>query len=169
MHYVAHVHKEGRVFLAEFPDAPGCQTEADSIVELRVAVVEALEGWLEANLASGQAPNHPQPRSIAPDGFDLWTVPVNAALSVAIQLRWARQDAGLSQVELARRAGVSQQQIAKLEDPDENPTIGTLTKVAQALRVAVDVSFTALPDLSNPFPEKPLKSSQKSRRPKKAA
>ena len=32
---------------------------------------------------------------------------------------------------MAEQAGVAQQQIAKLEHPDQNPTIGTLAKVAQ--------------------------------------
>lgn len=34
---------------------------------------------------------------------------------------WARQDAGLSRRAFGGRVGVSHQQIAKLENPDENP------------------------------------------------
>jgi predicted transcriptional regulator len=64
---------------------------------------------------------------------------VRPGLSAAVQLRWARQDAKLSQKQLADRAGVSQQQIAKLEDPDENPTLATLEKVFDALGVQVDL------------------------------
>jgi len=43
-----------------------------------------------------------------------------------------RSERGWSQAEIAKRVGVSQQQIAKLEDPDANPTIETIMKVARA-------------------------------------
>jgi transcriptional regulator with XRE-family HTH domain len=41
-------------------------------------------------------------------------------------LRDARNRAGLTQAELARRLGVSQAAVAKLERPQANPTIATL-------------------------------------------
>lgn len=47
-------------------------------------------------------------------------------------LKSARRRAGLTQAELARRLGVSQAAVAKLERPQANPTIATLD---QALRM----------------------------------
>lgn len=41
-------------------------------------------------------------------------------------LRYARHQAGLTQAELARRMGISQAAVAKLERPQANPTIATL-------------------------------------------
>jgi transcriptional regulator with XRE-family HTH domain len=41
-------------------------------------------------------------------------------------LRQARHQAGITQAQLARRLGVSQAAVAKLERPDANPTIATL-------------------------------------------
>jgi transcriptional regulator with XRE-family HTH domain len=41
-------------------------------------------------------------------------------------LKNARREAGLTQTELARRLGVSQAAVAKLERPDANPTVDTL-------------------------------------------
>jgi transcriptional regulator with XRE-family HTH domain len=41
-------------------------------------------------------------------------------------LRAARRRAGLTQAELARRLGVSQAAVAKLESPRANPTVNTL-------------------------------------------
>lgn len=152
MFYTAYIAQEGKHWLAEFPDAPGCQTFADSHEELRLMAKEALEGWLEAHLVGGDAPVRPQARSAAPKGHELWKVHVDPGLSVAVQLRWARQDAGLSQAQLATRAGVSQQQIAKLEDPDENPTLGTLAKVSEALGIAITVSFEALTEFAANMP-----------------
>jgi transcriptional regulator with XRE-family HTH domain len=60
-----------------------------------------------------------------------------------LQLRWARADQGLSQTDVAKRARVSQQAIAKLEHPDGNPTLGTIQKVAAALGLKLDVQLKA--------------------------
>jgi len=135
MFYVAKHTREGRRHLATFLDAPGCQTFADSLEALRVAAKEAIEGWLEAHLVSGQVPPAPKPRSRG------LVVEVDPALAIAIELRRARLAAGLTQAALAARAGVSQQQIAKLEKPGENPSIGTLKKVARAMGFHPVVTF----------------------------
>jgi DNA-binding XRE family transcriptional regulator/predicted RNase H-like HicB family nuclease len=142
MYYAAHVHKEGKHWLAELPDAPGCQTFADSAEELRAAAKEALEGWLEAHLVGGEAPDRPRARTRAPSGRKLWRVHVDPSLATVMHLRWARQEAGMSQAQLAALVGVSQQQIAKLENPDENPTLKTIEKVSRALGMQVDISFS---------------------------
>ena len=141
MQYAAHIHREGKYLLAEFPDCPGCQTFETTDKALRAAAQEALEGWLEAHLVDGQVPPRPKDRRRVPKGAKLWWVPIDPELSVALQIRWSRHDAGLSQAELARRAGVSQQQIAKLEQPGENPTIGTLQRIARALETCLDVQL----------------------------
>jgi transcriptional regulator with XRE-family HTH domain len=46
-------------------------------------------------------------------------------------------------------AGVSQQQIAKLENPDENPSLETLAKVARALGLEVNIGFER-PEVMHP-------------------
>jgi transcriptional regulator with XRE-family HTH domain len=46
--------------------------------------------------------------------------------SSAVLLKDARLQAGLTQAELARRLGVSQAAVAKLERPGANPTVDTL-------------------------------------------
>ena len=140
MHYVAHVSKEGRRTLAEFPDCPGCQTFTDGEDLFEVAR-EALEGWLEAHLVDGQVPPRPVEHTGAPKGVAVANIPVRPGLAAALEIRWARRDAGLSQGALGKLARVSQQQIAKLEDPDENPSLETLSKVARALGLEVNVGF----------------------------
>ncbi len=50
----------------------------------------------------------------------------------AALLKQARRQAGITQTQLALRLGVSQAAVAKLERPDANPTIATLT---EALRM----------------------------------
>src|SRR5579863_1445108 len=140
MHYVAYISKEGRQTLAEFPDCPGCQTFSDG-EDLAEVAREALEGWLEAHLIDGQVPPRPVERTGAPAGKSVARVPVRPGLAAALQIRWARHDAGLSQGDLGKKAGVSQQQIAKLENPDENPSLETIQKVARALGLEVNVEF----------------------------
>jgi HTH-type transcriptional regulator/antitoxin HipB len=150
MHYDVYIHREGKHVLAEFPDCPGCQTFADNADELATAAREALEGWLEAHLVDGQIPTRPVARSCAPAGTRLARIPVRAGLAAALTIRWARNDAGLTQAALGKRAGVKQQQIAKLEDPDENPTLGTLEKVAAALGLDVNVGLETKARISIP-------------------
>jgi antitoxin HicB len=126
MQYSAKLTKEGRQTLIEFPDAPGCVTYANRESEIARLALEALTGWLEANLASGQVP--PVPKSRRGLG-----VQVPALLALKVSLRQARAVAGLTQAALAKRMGVAQQQVARLEDPDSNPTIESLERAALAL------------------------------------
>lgn len=141
MHYYAHISREGKYVLADFPDCPGCQTFADNGDEIAEAAREALEGWLEAHLVDGQVPPRPVEHTSAPKGRKLARIGVRPGLTAALLVRWARQDAQLTQKQLGERAGVSQQQIAKLENPDENPTLETLEKVGKALGLQVTVGF----------------------------
>jgi predicted RNase H-like HicB family nuclease/DNA-binding XRE family transcriptional regulator len=141
MFYLAYVHREGQSWLAEFPDAPGCQTFADSLEELQADAQEAIEGWLEAHLVGGEAPPRPRAKHPRLNGRELRKVCVAPSLAAALEVRWARQERGWSQSELAARVGVSQQQIAKIENPDENPTIKTIEKVAHALGMELHLSF----------------------------
>jgi predicted RNase H-like HicB family nuclease/DNA-binding XRE family transcriptional regulator len=150
MHYDAFIRWEGKHVLAEFPDCPGCQTFAGSADDLRSAAEEALEGWLEAHLVGGKTPPRPVARTRAPSGAKLARVPVRAGLTAAIEIRWARVAAGLSQTQLGELAKVSQQQIAKLESPDENPTLETIEKVARALGLAVSVDLERAAPISVP-------------------
>src|SRR2546430_41628 len=138
MKYSALVTKEGKQTLAEFPQCPGCQTFADPGEDIAARAQEALEGWLEANLASGQAP--PEPQKLRARGrVRILDVPVPAKLAVKLALRWARKRAGLTQAKLARRAGLSQPAVARLEDPDYNPTLDMLERVAAALGTRLEV------------------------------
>ena len=141
MRYPAIITKEGRQTLAQFPDCPGCQTFADPGESIETQAEDALVGWLEAHLLTGDAA--PRPSRKPPRGKVLW-VEVPARLAVKLGLRWARAEAGLTQTQLALRAHVSQQAIAKLEHPRANPTIETLEKVAAALGVRVQIDFRPL-------------------------
>lgn len=59
--------------------------------------------------------------------------PYGHALEIGIQVRDLRKKAGLTQIELAKKLGVSQQVLSRLESGEaDNPTVSTLERIAQA-------------------------------------
>jgi transcriptional regulator with XRE-family HTH domain len=64
---------------------------------------------------------------------------------VGQRIRAAREEVGLTQLQLADRMQVSQPVIAALESGRGNPTVGQLAAVAEALRVGFDIDFPLLP------------------------
>lgn len=144
MHYDAIVTREGKRFTVTFPDCPGCNTFAETEDDVLPTAREALEGWLEANLAERLVPSRPS-KHRAPANSTMLRVDINLILSTTLQLRWARQERGMSQGALAELVGVSQQAIAKIEGPDANPTLDTIQKIADALGQKATLSFDDVP------------------------
>jgi transcriptional regulator with XRE-family HTH domain len=67
------------------------------------------------------------------------------AWDVAVQIAELRRQAGISQKELAKMLGTSQQQISRLESPGyEGHSLATLRRVAAALNAKVRVVFEPL-------------------------
>lgn len=141
MRYPAIITREGGKTLATFPDCPGCQTFAEPGEDILALAQEALAGWLEVHLEDGEAPPRPTVRHRWPRSARVLLVPVPPKLACALAIRWARQDAGWTQGQLARKMGVSQQQAAKLEDPAANPSMETLAKVARALGLELELDL----------------------------
>jgi ribosome-binding protein aMBF1 (putative translation factor) len=64
------------------------------------------------------------------------------AWDVALQIAAMRDRAGLSQKDLARKLGTSQQQVSRLESPAyEGHSLSMLRRVAKALQADVKVTF----------------------------
>ena len=61
---------------------------------------------------------------------------------VSEQLREFRELKGLQQTELARRAGVSREVVGKIERGETSPTLETLSRLCQVLRVPLAEFFT---------------------------
>jgi DNA-binding XRE family transcriptional regulator/predicted RNase H-like HicB family nuclease len=140
MRYVARLAKEGRRTLIEFPECPGCQTFAEPGQDVLAVAREALEGWLEAELVYGEAPPQPRASRVKVDRSHQ-PVRINPALAVRLQLRWARLKLNMSQAELAKKVGVSRQQISLLESPDANLTLSTLARVVDALGLDLSIEL----------------------------
>lgn len=69
------------------------------------------------------------------------------AWDVALQIAALRQQAGLSQKDLARLLNTSQQQVSRLESPRyEGHSLNTLRRVAAALHARVRVVFEPAPE-----------------------
>lgn len=63
------------------------------------------------------------------------------SIMVGSAVRAARRKAGLSQIELARRAGTSQPSIARLERGLVSPTVISLDRIARALGAELVIDF----------------------------
>lgn len=140
MHYLARLSREGKFTLVEFPDAPAAAVYAEPGENVAEVASEALWEWLSRELRHGEAPPRPAADETNRAGDDL-RVRIDPQLAVRLQLRWARQDAGISQAQLAERVGVSRQQISLLESPDANLTLRTLDRVANALGLSVHIDL----------------------------
>lgn len=138
--YQMKVHKEGGVFWAEFPDLPGCFTQANSKEELEGHAREALSLYLE----EARDPKWKVPPAKTRKGRSyVWVNPYED-VAVALMIRQARLQAGLTQKQLAKRLGISFQQLQKLETPGKsNPTVKTLAAISEALGGGMEIRLAA--------------------------
>lgn len=67
--------------------------------------------------------------------------------SAALTLRRARRAAGISQAELAQRAGVSQPVVARLERAGSNPSFETLSRMIRATGARLELRVAPSPGL----------------------
>jgi len=151
MRYLARTWQEEGSTIVEFPDCEGCVTQADPGQDVAAVAGEALESWIEAELVTGQIPPRPSERLRRRSGCAVLGVDVPPRLAVKLALRWARQARGLTQVQLARLAGVAQPSLARVESPGSNPTVATLEKIAAALGCRLEVALAPMP-LRAPVP-----------------
>jgi transcriptional regulator with XRE-family HTH domain len=85
------------------------------------------------------APARPAPQR-GPEAFARYER-ARASIMVGSAVRAARRKAGMSQVELARRAGTSQPSIARLERGLVSPTVISLDRIARALGAELVIDF----------------------------
>lgn len=66
---------------------------------------------------------------------------LSAALRAGIAIRNAREDAGLTQTELAARIGIAQSALSRIEAGRANLTLGTLQRVTDALELPLHIAI----------------------------
>jgi len=79
-----------------------------------------------------------------PDAFARYER-TRTSIMVGSAVRAARRRAGVSQSELAERAGTSQPSIARLEKGQVSPTVITLDRIARALGTDLVIDFEPQP------------------------
>lgn len=112
-------------------------TEGATLEEALAMAREALTGVLETMLDQGQ----PVPRPFAAQGEDIQMIAPEPETMAPLVLRWAREDARLTQTELASRLGMTYQAVQRLERAGSNPTIRTMARVSRALGRQLEVSM----------------------------
>ena len=68
----------------------------------------------------------------------IWTPTIFLEVSIGIQLKELRQRAGLTQVQLATAAGITQASVARYESDQKVPTGLRLASLARALKVPME-------------------------------
>ena len=133
MVYHCTIEKEGKEYIAQFPDMPNIVTCGFSRDEALAMAKEALDGCLEADISQG---------SIIPKPSFKKGNPITVAnhIAVAMQLREIRGDQ--SQTDVAKKLGLSYQAYQRLENPKKsNPTIKTLERIAHVFGRELNVQI----------------------------
>jgi DNA-binding XRE family transcriptional regulator/predicted RNase H-like HicB family nuclease len=145
MRFPAIVSEKDGVSIARFKRLSGCEARARTPAGLLKGAQDALDRWLASELAAGRTPPHPPKGVHLLRRESLLWVPVAPRVAVPVLIRWARTEAGLTQADLARRLRVSQPRIARLELPASNPSLKTMSRVAAALNLRLEVAFLPPP------------------------
>lgn len=140
MYYQAVITRDDDALVVEFPDLPGCVTQVEPGEEFDPIAGDVLALYLGDSLAHGEAPPAPG-HSVIPPGAELRPVRVPAVLAARVQLRQAREAAGLSQSGLASRLGVTLPEIVQLESPDAPFDLEAFERAAAGLDLTLDLAL----------------------------
>ena len=124
--YPARIWKEkNNTYSVEFPDLPGCFTNARTFAEAKNMAEKALNGYLES--LDSRKLTIPSPSPVSRK-----FIPVMPRLPVAfaITLKQEREKKGLTQKEVAKQLGVNWSAYQRIENPRRtNPTLTTVEKL----------------------------------------
>jgi antitoxin HicB len=135
--YPARITRQGGGgYLVEFPDLPGCLTEGDTLDDALAAGAEALSGWLFVAIKANQDVPVPSVRR----GRNYHLLEPDLDVTLPLLILWARKSRGLTQSQMARTLGVTQQAYRKLEIPGKsNPRLTTLSRLCDALGLTLEL------------------------------
>jgi DNA-binding XRE family transcriptional regulator len=129
-----------------FPDHPSIITYGRNWEEAEEHSCEALSAALESDFERGSTLQKPTKRPKAKRGERVVFVPIDAEVRAAYLLRSWRENAGLTQKDIAEQLGVSYQAYQRMERPGRaNLTIRTLKRIAKIFRreLMLDFRFSA--------------------------
>lgn len=123
--------KDGKFIVEGVEPLGNFLTYGDTLQEAIRYAQDALTGILGSMLDHGdEIPDAPVGRDAEKDIY--WIEP-DPGVAVPILIRKTRLEVGMTQGELARKAGVSYQQIQRWERSGTNPTLSSLKKVFSAM------------------------------------
>jgi antitoxin HicB len=138
--YQASIERDGQGYLVVFPDLPGCITDGRTKDEALRNAREALSLYLEE--ARNPRWVIPSPKKRKASKYE-WIQPF-PDVGIPLMIRHARSRHGLSQRQLAKRIGMTVQQLQKLETPGKsNPTVRTLAAISEALDENLQIELVA--------------------------
>lgn len=141
MKYFSRISKQKTgEYLVEFPQLEGCLSEGKTLAEAKKNASEALNGWLASNCDRNL--NIPNPKIKKGRGY--YPIEVDLQITLAIILRKKRKMKRLSQNQVAKKLGITQQAYAKLEMPAKtNPSLSTLKKLSKTLDIEFHFDLAA--------------------------
>jgi len=136
MHYVYpyEAEKDGGTVVVSFPDIPGALTQVDPGEDFNAVVRDCLVAALGGYAELRQRP----PRPSAARGRS--TVALDVLLSAKLALLTAMVEAGVTNVELARKLGVSEKVARRLRDLDHPSRIDRLEAALACLGQQLELS-----------------------------
>jgi antitoxin HicB len=136
-YFARFTRQRGGGYLVAFPDLAGCLTEGRTLEEALTNAREALSGWLFVTIKKG---DELPPARVRRGRAHRRIVP-DLDVAIPLTILSARKRRGLSQQDVARALGITQQAYRKLELPGKsNPTLKTLEHLAEVLGLEIDLS-----------------------------
>ena len=118
----------------EFPDHPNIVTYGNDREHAIEMANEALNATIETEFDRSLPLPRPSRKPTGKRGQEVVFIHLSPELRTAFLLRSWREDAGLSQSEIAKKLGISTQAYQRMERPGRsNLTVATLDRVASAI------------------------------------
>ena len=141
MKYFAQItQQKDKSYLVDFPELEGCFTEGKTLIEAKKNASEALNGWLASCCDRNLKIPYPKQRR----GKSFYPIMVDLQVSLAIVLRKNRKQKKLSQTQIAKKLGITQQTYAKLEAALKTSlSLTALQKLSEALNIELHFDIAA--------------------------
>ena len=141
MRYFARITKQNcHSYLVEFSELKGCLSSGKTLKQAKKNAYEALNGWLAS--CCDRNLNIPEPK--IKRGKNDHPIDVDLNTSFAIALRKIRKKRKLSQSQVAKKLGITQQAYSKFENPSKaNPSLSTLKKISRILDMGFHLESAA--------------------------
>lgn len=79
--------------------------------------------------------------TIYEDGKTVRTMEIPIGMTAGLAVAAARARVGISQKELSALTGIDQSDISKIERGVANPSVGTLSRIANAMKMSLSITF----------------------------